>query len=79
MEPGEAKRLGHDLVGLLDVSRLGDALEEEQDLHLAFSVINNSWAPEMRYSGKKIDERSSRNFLRDTKDLRNWLQTQSNS
>ncbi len=76
MDLSEAKQLGHNLVELLDVSRLGNVLVKNRDLYLAFTGINNQWAPEIRYSGKTLGQHSSENFLRDTKDLRNWLQTQ---
>lgn len=76
MELSEAKHLGHNLVELLDASGLANRLIGNRDLHLAFTGINNEWAPEMRYSGRPHDNRSSETFLRDTKDLRNWLQTQ---
>ena len=72
----EAKQLGHNLIELLDASGLGAALEQNRDLQVAFVRSNNRWAPEMRYSGRAADERSSAIFLRDTRDLRNWLQTQ---
>lgn len=76
MDSEEAKQLGHDLVRLLDASGLRGVLVQNLDLRLALDRINNRWATEMRYSGRAIDERSSQTFLRDTKDLRNWLQTQ---
>ena len=76
MDLSEAKQLGHDLVELLAVSRLENTLVKNRDLYLAFTGINNQWAPEMRYSGKAPDKRTSEDFLRDTKDLRNWLQIQ---
>ncbi len=71
----EAKRLGHDLNQLLDACGLGAALQQNADMWVAFIRIN-SWTPEMRYSGKASDERSSEIFLQDTKDLRSWLQKQ---
>ena len=76
MDLSEAKRLGHNLFELLDVSGSRNALVNNRDLHLAFIGINNQWAPEMRYSGRALDKKASENFLRDTKDLRNWLQMQ---
>lgn len=76
MDLGEAKQLGHNLIELLDGSGLRTALQQKRDLHLAFDRINSRWAPEMRYSGKASDETSSEIFLRDTKDLRSWLQNQ---
>ena len=76
MDLSEAKQLGHNLVELLDASNLGAALVRNRDLHVAFTGINDRWAPEMRYSGKPTDRRSSEIFLQDTRDLRNWLQTQ---
>lgn len=72
----EAKRLRHNLIELLDACGLGAAVAQNRDLRLAFDRINNQWAPEMRYSGKASDETSSEIFLRDTKDLRSWLQNQ---
>lgn len=75
MDLEEAKRRGHNLIELMDACGLGAALERNSDLRVAFARINNRWAPEMRYSGTACDERSSASFLRDTKDLRNWLQT----
>ena len=76
MDLKEAKRLGHNLIELLDPCGLGAAVERNLDLRLAFDRINNRWSPEGRHSGKATDKRSSVDFLRDTKDLRNWLQTQ---
>jgi hypothetical protein len=76
MDLREAKRLSHDLSAWLDARGLGAALGKSRDLEVAFARINNRWAPEMRYSGMIGDERSSASFLQDTKDLRNWLQTQ---
>ena len=76
MDLGEAKRLGHNLVELLDACGLGAAVARNRDLRAAFGRINNLWAPEMRYSGRVSDETSSRSFLKDTRDLRSWLETQ---
>lgn len=73
---GEARQFGHNLFELLDASRLRAALVRKRDLHLAFAGITERWAPEMRYSGQGTDRRSSEIFLRDTRELRNWLQTQ---
>lgn len=76
MDLSKAKGLGHNLVELMDECNLGKALADKPDVREAFARINNHWAPEMRYSGRASDERTSASFLRDTKDLRNWLQTQ---
>lgn len=76
MDVAEAKLLGHNLFELLDVLRFSSPLVEKRDLRLAFDRINSRWAPEMRYAGQSANERSSEIFLRDTRELRNWLQTQ---
>ena len=78
MELAEAKRLGHNLIELLDSlgSARRDALEENRDLWLAFTRINNRWSPEMRYLGRASDKKACATFLQDTKDVRNWLQAQ---
>jgi hypothetical protein len=76
MDSGEAKRLGHNLIELLATSQLRNALAQNQDLWVAFQGINNRWSPELRYSGRTTDRRTSEVFLRDAKDLRNWLSQQ---
>jgi hypothetical protein len=76
MELREARRWSHNLVELLEACGLGAALERNRDLQVAFARINDRWSPQMRYSGQASDETTCASFLRDTKDLRNWLQTQ---
>jgi len=76
IELTEAKRWSHNLLELLEACGLGAALAGNPDLRVAFARINNRWSPEMRYSGKVSDEGTCTSFLQDTKDLRNWLQTQ---
>ena len=76
MELAEAKLWNHDLIDLLGACRLAEALKENTDLQVAFTRISSHWSPEMRYSGRTSDERTSASFLQDTKDLRNWLQAQ---
>ena len=76
MELVEAKQLGHNLFELLDATRLRGPLVQKRDLRLAFDRISGRWVPEMRYAAKPADQRASEIFLRDTRELRNWLQTQ---
>jgi len=76
IELEEAKRLSHNLPALLDAAGLRPALTSEPDLWVAFQRISGRWDPQMRYAGKTEGEKSSEAVLRDTKDLRNWLQTQ---
>jgi hypothetical protein len=76
MELTEAKRWSHNLVELLEGCGLGVALEQNGDLQVAFARINNRWSPEIRYLGQASDERTCASFLEDTRDIRNWLQTQ---
>ena len=75
LEMNEAKSLGHNLIELLHAARFDGPLQGNRDLWIAFMRINNRWAPEMRYSGKRTDGKTSEIFLKDTRDLRNWLQT----
>ncbi len=76
MDLNEAKQLGHNLIELLDASRMRATLRQNRDLLIAFDRINNHWEPQLRYSGKATDERSSEIFLRDTRSLRKWLEQQ---
>lgn len=66
---------GHNLVELLDRSHLAVSLRQEHiDLFLAFQRVNAEWSVEMRYGAGRKSKAVSAQFLRDTKDLRNWLQ-----
>ncbi len=68
---------GHNLVELLDRSHLAVSLRQEQiELFLAFQRVNAEWSVEMRYEASRKTKAASAQFLRDTKDLRNWLQAQ---
>jgi hypothetical protein len=65
----------HNLVELLDRSHLTVSLRKEHiDLFLAFQRVNAEWSVEMRYEARRKSKAVSTQFLRDTKDLRNWLQ-----
>ena len=75
LELKEAQKFGHKLSQLMDATELGNLLSENKDLWLAFQSMNNQWSVEIRYWGKKSARGASETFLRDTQDLRNWLQT----
>lgn len=79
MEEGEAKRLGHMLTELLDAAGMAKPLSENHDLRVAFQNINGRWSTEIRYSGGVSSRRESERFLRDTRDLLQWLKRQSKS
>jgi|SRR5579863_451904 len=65
----------HNLVELLGRSHLAVRLRQEQmELFLAFQRVNAEWSVELRYEAKRKSKAASAQFLRDTKDLRNWLQ-----
>ena len=65
----------HNLWELLDRSHLTVSLRKEHiDLFLAFQRVNAEWSVEMRYEARRKSKTASTQFLRDTKDLRNWLQ-----
>jgi len=75
----DAKDLGHNLAELLDRSGLATDLRDRNrnpDLFLAFQRVNAEWSVEIRYDPRGKTEEVSRQFLRDTKDLRSWLQAQ---
>lgn len=76
LEESEAKRLGHGLAELLDAAGIRNRLYANDDLRVAFHNINSRWSTEIRYSGRASDEKTSASFLRDTQDLREWLQKQ---
>ena len=73
IEVQEAKRLGHELVELLDAAGYSRLLIEERDLHLAFQRISDRWSTSIRYSGGAGTARESEQFLRDSMDLLLWL------
>ena len=75
LELAEAKQLGHNLVELLERTGLRGQLFQNRDLWRAFETINSQWSPELRYRARKSTSKSSEIFLRDTRDLRNWLET----
>lgn len=56
----EAKKLGHQLLELLDAAGMSDLLARKKDLWVAFQAIARSWSTEMRYVGGR-GNRSSAN------------------
>jgi HEPN domain len=78
LDQGEAKKLGHDLTGLLKKAGLGRKLSGNEDLRIAFFEIANRWSTGMRYSGSRSDKAECERFLRDSEDLLLWRRTESN-
>src|SRR5271155_437917 len=72
----EAKRYGHNLFALLNASGFKESLykSSRKGLFLAFDRLNSVWSTGLRYGTKSNDARSSKSFLNDTGDVRNWLQ-----
>jgi hypothetical protein len=72
----EAKRYGHNLFALLNAAGFKEVLytSSRHDLFLAFDRLNNAWSTGLRYGAKSANARSSKSFLNDTGDVRNWLQ-----
>ncbi len=79
MEEAEAKRLGHELPQLLDAADLAKRLSGNRDLFVAFQAINSRWSTEIRYSGGASSRRQSERFLRDSRALWHWLETEPKS
>lgn len=79
MEEGEAKRLGHELTELLDAAGMRDRLYGIDDLCVAFHNINNRWSTQIRYSGRSSSKKESEGFLKDSRALWQWLETESRS
>jgi HEPN domain len=75
LEEREAKRLGHELVHILDAARLSRRLKENEDLHTAFHKIATRWSTAIRYTGGGSNERECEHFLRDSEALLLWLKT----
>ena len=74
LEEREAKELGHELMRLLDATKLRDRLASNDDLFVALHSINTRWSTEIRYSGTAGTVRESERFLRDTRALCQWLE-----
>jgi hypothetical protein len=79
MEEGEAKRYGHRLPELLDAAGMANRLYGNDDLRVAFHNINSRWSPEIRYSGGLSSKKESEGFLKDSRALWQWLETESRS
>jgi hypothetical protein len=79
MEEIEAKSLGHGLEKSLDAAGLYEKLYKNDDLRVAFLRITRQWSTEIRYSGNARNDRESASFLRDTRALLRWLETESKS
>src|ERR1700674_762605 len=77
LEEGEARSLGHELDKSLLAARLTEKLYRNEDLRVAFLRITRQWSTEIRYSGSARSDRESVSFLRDTRALLRWLETQS--
>jgi hypothetical protein len=76
---GEARSLGHDLDKSLDAAGLKESLFKSEDLRVAFLRITRQWSTDIRYLGSTRDDRDSESFLRDTRALLRWLETESRS
>ena len=75
LEEGEAKKLGHELVHILDAARLSRKLNENEDLHATFYEIVRRWSTGIRYSGGGSSERECQRFLKDSEALLLWPKT----
>ena len=76
MEESEAKRLGHELPELLDAAGMANRLYGNDDLRVAFHNINSRWSTEIRYSGRLSSKKESEGFLKDSRALWQWLETE---
>jgi hypothetical protein len=79
LEEGEARSLGHGLEKSLHAAGLYEKLYKNEDLIVAFLRITRQWSTEIRYSGSARNDRESVSFLRDTRALLKWLETESKS
>jgi hypothetical protein len=79
LEEIEAKSLGHGLDKSLHAAGLDEKLYKSEDLRVAFLRIIRQWSTEIRYSGSARNDRESESFLRDTRALLRWLETESKS
>jgi hypothetical protein len=79
LKEGEARKLGHGLDQSLHAAGLAEKLYKNEDLRVAFLRILGQWSTEIRYSGGARNDRESESFLRDTRALLKWLETESKS
>jgi len=79
LKEGEARSLGHGLERSLDAAGLKEKLYQSEDLRVAFLRIIRQWSTEIRYSGSARNDRESESFLKDTRALLRWLETESRS
>jgi hypothetical protein len=79
LEEGEARSLGHGLDKSLHAAGLNKKLYKNEDLRVAFLRITRQWSTDIRYSGSARSDRESESFLRDTRALLGWLETESKS
>lgn len=79
IERGQARKLGHDLLPILDAAGLREQLFGIKDLWSAFQEMSPQWSVEMRYSGRAGNSRDSERFLKGCQALIVWLRTGSKS
>lgn len=77
MEVSKARGYRHGLAELLDAAGMANSLYEKDDRRVAFQNIISRWSTDIRYSGRLSSEKESEEFLKDTRFLWQWLETES--